>query len=130
MAAADLFALTAVMILAAPSAWIMYSAFYIVPFYFVLHSFLEGRREFRAPWLFWGTFLITSFWEIIYYQLPLSPSGLTMRQVWLERALHPHLYQGLFSILFFVNLGLFCWVMLNYRAFSKAVERICRAGAS
>lgn len=124
--AADLFALTAAMMLTAPSAWIMYGAFYAVPFYFVLHSALEGRREFRAAWLFWTVFAAISLWEILYYQLPLG-GGLTMRQVWLNRDLHPELYRYLFSVLFLCNLALYGWVIVNYRAFAAAAGRITGA---
>lgn len=123
LAAAGLFALMAIMMLCAPSAWIMYAAFYSIPFYFVLRSYLEGRREFRAAWLFWSVFLLLNLWEIIFYQLPVSSDGLTLRKLWLDRSLAPALYRGAFSVLFLTNLGLFVWLMMNYRAFAAAVER-------
>lgn len=121
---ADLFALTAIMVLVYPSSWIMYGAFYAVPFYFVAFSWLDGRSDFKRGWVFGLAFFLTCFWEIIYYQLPLSAGGLTLQKVWVTKELHPVLYRCGFSVMFLANLALFGWILSNYRELEKAVERV------
>ena len=123
-AATDLFALTAIMVLVAPLSWIMYCAFFIMPFYFVVFSMLEGRRDFRFPGVFILVFLFMSFWEILYYHLPLSAGHLTARSVDMERGLHPVLFPLIFSLHFIACLSLFWWILSNYRELAKNIERI------
>ena len=123
-AVTDLFALTVIMFLMHPTSWVTYGAFLVMPFYFVVFSMLEGRRDFKAGWVFGLLFVFINFWEIFCYQLPLSFSFLTMRQVWLERSLYPFLYQLFYSAHFAANLALFWWILSNYRELAGNAERI------
>jgi len=121
--AADLFSLTAIMLLVAPASWTMYGALYAMPFYFVLFSMLEGRRDFRFSALFIAIFLFINFWEIAYYHLPL-PGGVTARALDLRPDLFPGLYRLVFSGHFAANLTLFGWILVNHSALAVNFERI------
>lgn len=124
MAVTDLFALTVIMVLVAPSSWPMYCAFFVMPFYFVVFSMLEGRSDFRFPGIFILVLLFMNFWEILYYHLPVSAGHLTARSVELEKGLHPVLFPLIFSLHFAANLALFGWILRNYRELVKNIERI------
>jgi hypothetical protein len=124
MVVTDLFALTAIMILVLPSSWVMYCVLYSMPLYFVFFSFLEGRKDFRFPWVIIAVFLFMDFWEILYYHLPLSVGGLTARMLEIEKGRHSVLFPLIFSGHFMANLCLFFWVLFNYRELAVNVERI------
>jgi hypothetical protein len=111
---AGLFAFTVILTVVAPSSWVMYSAFYAAPFYFIIYGLIEGEHKFKYSWMFTGLFLFFNFWEIIYYHLPLSLDYLTINEVNMTRAAHPALYQAVFSAHFILGLGLFAWLYANY----------------
>lgn len=120
----DLFVLTVIMVLVFPSSWLMYWALLIMPFYFIVFSLLEGRRDFKFPWIFVLLLLCLNFWEIIHYHLPLSAGQLTARAVELDKSLHPVLFPLMVSMYFFATLALFAWILANYRELSINIERI------
>lgn len=122
--ATDLFALTVMMLLVFPASWFMYWGLLIMPFYFIVFSILEGRREFKCQSGFVVLVVLINLGEIIYYHFPLSGSYLTMRQIAAQKDVYPFLYPLVFSAGFFLTLALFGWILLNYNALVSAVSRI------
>ncbi|HAN04200.1 MAG TPA: hypothetical protein DCQ25_02870 [Elusimicrobia bacterium] len=122
--AVDFFMATLVMTLTAPSIWLMYGALFTVPFYAVIHSLLSGRKGFKAVPVFVLAFILNSFWEIFYYQVPLPFANLTLRQIWLQREIWPMLARGFFSLHFLSALALFFWAGANYGELLKVFSEI------
>lgn len=123
-AVTDLFLLTAGMILVMPYAWTFYCAFYAVPFYFALRSFLEGRRDFKLPFFFPVALAFLNLWEILYYHFPLAGRSVTPRVVEMARESYPALFPAVFSLHFLVNLALFFWALWNYRELAENIGRL------
>lgn len=128
-AAVDLFMATLIMTLTAPSMWLMYGALFAAPFYAVIRSLLSGYKGFKAVPVFILTFVFISFWEIIYYQVPLPFANLNMHQIWLQREVWPLLSRIFFSMHFLSVLVLFFWAAANYGELRKAFDWISDAGA-
>lgn len=125
--AADLFTLSVAVTLLLPSSWLTYSGLFLVPFYFVIHSLLEERKDFKAISVFVAVFVFLNFWEIIAYHLPLGPGRLTFDLVWHNRSSYPALFPFLFSLQFVAALLLFVWTIVNYKALAANMERITGA---
>jgi len=128
VAVVDFFAVTVILLLIMPSAWISYTALLIFPFYFVIFTLLGGEHKLRYAGVFIGLFILLSFWEIYYYHLPVTSHGVTIRGVESARSSYPVLYPLLFSLHFILNLAFFGWISINYKELCEAVKPL--AGSS
>jgi hypothetical protein len=120
--AADFSILSVLTVLVVPYSWMHYHIFFIVPFYFILFSWLQDRYHLKFIGLFFILFFLISFWEIIIYQLPLSGNGLTMMSVWENKGQFPILHRVIFSLPFVFNLVFFGWLIANYNRLKKALQ--------
>ncbi len=123
VSAADIFALTVLMVLIAPASWPMYAALFAVPSYFIYLSLINGGSGLRYPWFFVAISMFLNLWEIIYYHSPLGPGGIPPSAVWLNREAYPVAYRTLFSLHFAAALLLFCWILANYKALAGIMGR-------
>lgn len=118
----DLFVLTVITVLVTPSSWIMYHALFIVPFYFIIFTLLENRNQLKYIGVFIVLFCLINFWEIIFYQLPLSFDHLTIREIGQNKSAFPVLYPLLYSLHFILNVIFFSWLLLNYNELRQALQ--------
>lgn len=111
-----------VIMLALPSSWGFYHAFLVLPQSLILFLWLQRRCRFKAIPVFLVLMGVISIWEIIAYQVPISTSGLTIRQIGEGREEFLTLYRALYAIPFALTMGVFTWLLLNYDELHRGVR--------
>jgi hypothetical protein len=123
--ALDMMLIMVAIILATPASWLFYHAFLVLPQALVLFLWLRGRRL-RWAALFGVLSVLIDGWEVVVYQLPLAPGGLTIREVGERRAEFEALYPMLYAIPFALTAGAFAWLLLNYGELRRGLAGLAR----
>ena len=120
----DLSILTVILVMVLPSSWLFYHSLFIPVFYFIILIWLQDRKQLRFVVGFFCLFFSINFWEIIMYQIPLAPDGVTFHQIDTNRESYPLLYPIIASIPFLLNVLFFIWLLINYRGLRDGVAAL------
>lgn len=118
--------LTMIMVttLAVPSAWGFFHAYLVVPQSVMLFLWLCKLSRPKHMGLFLIISAAINWWEILAYQLPLTPAGLTIRQIGVQRDQFPLLYPLFYSFPFFLAFGMYLWFLMNYAEIHRGLRQL------
>jgi hypothetical protein len=122
----DLFLLTVIMILLFPSSSIIYGIFLIVPFYFVILSWLQNQNQFKHFWFFILLFLLINLWEIIANHIPLTIEQFSLVELRLRKDQFPIIYPLVHSLPFVFMTLFYWWLLVNYKKLDQAIRSLIR----
>ena len=126
----DLFVLTVILVMVLPSSWLFYHSLFIPIFYFIILIWLERKEQLAFIKGFWCLFFLINFWEIIMYQIPLTPDGVAFYQINTNRESYPLLYPIIASVPFLLNVLFFAWLLINYRGLRNGVTALTQKRAN
>src|SRR2546426_1416286 len=78
----DMMLVMVALLLVTPASWLFYHAFLILPQALVLSLWLQGERL-HYPVSFAVLSVLIDAWELIMYKLPIPPTGLTIRSLYM-----------------------------------------------
>ena len=116
------FIMTAIIIMIVPSSWLLYHTLYIVPFYFIIYSWMHDRIHYKYFSIFVILFILINLWEPITYHLPVTLDGLTIKELSANKNEHPIMYPLFYGIPFILNLVFFFWLLLNFRKIAEGLN--------
>jgi len=122
----DIMLVMVAIMLVTPTSWLFYHAFLVLPQALVLVLWLQGERVRYAAGFAVLSVLIDT-WEIIIYQLPISPTGLTIRNIGDRRDEFASLYRALYGTPFVLTVAVFAWFLLNYGELRRGLAALTRS---
>lgn len=120
----NFFILTVIITILFPASSFTYNVYLIVPFYFIILSWFLNKRTFKFFFVFAFLFCLINFWEIIIYQLPITPDGVTIKKIGDIKNDFPILYPLFYCMPFIFNLAFYFWLLLNYNNLVNALTSI------
>ncbi len=122
----DMMLVMVAIMLVTPASWLFYHAFLVLPQALVLVLWLQGERVRYAAGFAVLSVLIDA-WEIIVYKLPISPTGLTIRDIGDRREEFASLYRAFYGIPFVLTVAVFAWFLLNYGELRRGLAALTRS---
>lgn len=116
------FIMTAIIIMIVPSSWLTYHTLYIVPFYFIIYSWLHNRIHYKYFSIFLIIFVLINLWEPIAYHLPVTLDGLTISELSTNKNEHSIMYPLFYGIPFILNMVFFFWLLLNFHEITEGLR--------